>query len=292
MSAVRCLPSGIKTYGLRYRDRTTGKRRWDALGLHGSITPDQARTLARKRAGEVADNRDPLAERRAQRLAAKRADGLAFRAIAERFIERHAKKENRRWAETDRILRRYVLPAWGDRQIAAINRQDVTELLDLIEDAKLRDSENAQRKLGGPVMADRTLAAIQKLFNWHAVRDESFRSPIVKGMSRTKPKERARERILNDEEIRALWKACDGEVVDGRAVRFMLLSAQRPGEVLALRRCDIDDGVWTLAVQRRTRRSARITPLSASAQEIVSTILPHPGRRFPVHHPRKLAVLR
>ena len=82
------------------------QRRWDALGLHGSITPDQARTLARKRAGEVADNRDPLAERRAQRLAAKRADGLAFRAIAERFIERHAKKENRRWAETDRILRR------------------------------------------------------------------------------------------------------------------------------------------------------------------------------------------
>ena len=153
----------------------------------------------------------------------------------------------------------------------------MTELLDLIEDAKLRDSENAQRKLGGPVMADRTLAAIRKLFNWHAVRDESFRSPIVKGMSRTKPKERARERILNDEEIRALWKACDGEVVYGRAVRFMLLSAQRPGEVLALRRSDIDDGVWTLAASAYKTKRTHHVPLSASAQEIVSRILPHPA---------------
>ena len=61
---VRRLDSGAATYGFRYRDKTTGKQRWVGLGLHGSITADEARVLAKKRAGEVADARDPVGERR------------------------------------------------------------------------------------------------------------------------------------------------------------------------------------------------------------------------------------
>lgn len=57
---ARCLPSGVVTYAYRYRVK--GKQRWLPLGLHGGITPQQARTLAKKRAGEVADGRDPVAE--------------------------------------------------------------------------------------------------------------------------------------------------------------------------------------------------------------------------------------
>jgi hypothetical protein len=50
---VRPLPSGVSTYGLRYR--AAGKQRWLALGIHGRVTPDKARRLAKKRIGEVAD---------------------------------------------------------------------------------------------------------------------------------------------------------------------------------------------------------------------------------------------
>jgi hypothetical protein len=56
---ARKLSTGAVTHGFRYRDKTTGKQRWIGLGLHGSITPDQARIQAKKRAGEVADGRDP-----------------------------------------------------------------------------------------------------------------------------------------------------------------------------------------------------------------------------------------
>src|SRR5882724_7106702 len=64
---ARKLPSGAVTYGFRYRDKKTSKRRWLRLGLHGSITAEQARILAKKRAGEVADARDPAGELEATR---------------------------------------------------------------------------------------------------------------------------------------------------------------------------------------------------------------------------------
>ena len=42
---------------------------------------------------------------------------------AAEFIERYAKSRNKSWAETDRIFKRYVLPAWGDRLRVACFRQ-------------------------------------------------------------------------------------------------------------------------------------------------------------------------
>src|SRR5258708_17050835 len=70
---ARKLPSGAVTYGFRYRDKKTNQQRWIGLGLHGSITADQARNLAKKRAGEVADARDPAAELEVARAEAPRA---------------------------------------------------------------------------------------------------------------------------------------------------------------------------------------------------------------------------
>ncbi len=270
---ARRLPSGTVTYGYRYRDTKTGLRRWVKLGLHGNLTPDEARTQAKKRAGEVADKRDPLAETREARSAERRAAGARLTVIAARFIERHAKRQTRRWPETDRILKLYVLPLLGERPIHAITRRDIVEMLDLIEDRKIKAPESG-RMLGGPVMADRVLAVIRKLFNWYAAQgDHDFRPPIVKGMARTKPKERARDRVLTDEELRAFWRATEGNRmgdVFGAAARFMLLSAQRPGECLSLRRSDIDrEGVWTLEAGRYKTKRTHWVPLSKVALVLV-----------------------
>ena len=56
-------------------------------------------------------------------------------------------------------------------------------------------------------MADRTLAYLRKALNWYAVRDDQFNVPVVRGMARIKPKERARMRVLSDDEIRIIWPA-------------------------------------------------------------------------------------
>src|SRR5262249_33979126 len=89
---ARRLPRGVITYGFRYRDRVSGTRRWISLGLHGSITAEQARDLAKKRAGEVADHRDPLGEDKQARVEAAKAKATAettIEKILDEFLDRY-----------------------------------------------------------------------------------------------------------------------------------------------------------------------------------------------------------
>jgi hypothetical protein len=78
------------------------------------------------------------------------------------------------------------------RPIVEVKRSEIVRLLDTIEDER------------GPVMAARTLAIIRRVMNWHAPRSDELRSPIVRGMERGA--ERSRDRVLSDDEIRAVWR--------------------------------------------------------------------------------------
>jgi hypothetical protein len=153
---ARRLPSGVVTYGYRYR--VAGKQRWLALGVHGRITPDMARRLAKKRAGEIADGRDPAVERKTEDARAKSARASTVDALLDAFLHRHVRKNLRSAGEVERVFRKYVRPRIGAQSIYDLKRRDVVELLDGIE------------HYHGPVMADRTLAHLRKAFNWQAAR--------------------------------------------------------------------------------------------------------------------------
>jgi integrase len=178
-----------------------------------------------------------------------------FRAICEEYLRR-AKVRTK--SERQRTLERLVYPSLGSRPIDDIRRSEIVKLLDGIEDAS------------GPVMADRTLALVRKIMNWHASRSDDFRSPIVKGMARTKPSERARERTLTDDEIRALWRACKG--VFGRFVQFLLLTGARRGEAAQMKRSELSGGDWTLPAARNKTKVDLVRPLSNAAQAIVEEL--------------------
>ena len=77
------------------------------------------------------------------------------------------------------------------------------------------------------------LAHLRKAFNWQAIRDDEFASPIVRGMARTKPKDRARDRVLADDEIRDVWKALETADVPAcypAFIKSLLLQATRRNE--------------------------------------------------------------
>lgn len=227
---------------------------------------------ARKWAHLVTENcRSGVDPRETERKTQIEVDRSQFGAVVDSFIERHAKRNNRRWDETQRIFDRYVIPQWGERAIRQISRRDVANLLDEIEDGRIKGPRG--KRLGGPVMADRTLAAIRKLFNWYAARDDQFFSPVVKGMARTKPKERARKRVLSDNEIRVMWPLLDGLGVFGAVVKMLLLTAQRRDEVASLRRTEIDaDGVWIIPAARYKTGHPNIVPLSRSARAVLEML--------------------
>ena len=261
---ARRLPSKVVSYGYRYR--FNGEQRWLPLGLHGNITPAQARILAKKRAGEVANGRDPVAEQEAERKA--RAGAASVNAILDGFLDRHVRKNLRSAAEVERIFDKYVRPRIGGRALCALRRADVTEMLDAIED------EN------GPVMADRTLAHVRKAFNWHASRDDTFVPPIVRGMARTKPTERARKRALDDQEIRDLWKALDTADVPSCYPAFMrclMLTAQRRSEVANMSWPEIHGDIWVIPAERGDeqghktgdRTGEKVVPLTGAVLDLL-----------------------
>jgi Arm DNA-binding domain len=220
---ARCQASGKVSYFYRFRDKRTGKKHWIGLGVHGDITPRRARELAAAEAGKVAGRRNPLDEQRKERAEAaktEKADKNTVDALLDAFVKRHA--SNLRSADqVTHAFDAYARPEIGTMSICDVRRSHINKMLDKVEDQ------------AGPVMADRTLAHVRKAFNWHAARDDDFSSPIVRGMARTRPKERARKRVLADDEIRDIWKALETAKVPScypPFVKSLLLCATRRNE--------------------------------------------------------------
>jgi len=189
-----------------------------------------------------------------------------FRQVGDAFLKIYVRKEGQKGErplrsarEVERIFKKYLLPRWGDESFSSVGRDEVTELLDEL-------SIN-----NGPVMADAVLAQLSSLFNWHASRTSSYSSPIVRGMKRTKSRERARKRVLTDEEIRAVWFAADDLGTFGGFVQMALLTAQRREKVATMRWDDIDEeGNWTIPADPGEKGNATRLRLSALAQEVLA----------------------
>ncbi|MCS3517082.1 tyrosine-type recombinase/integrase [Bradyrhizobium elkanii] len=259
---ARKLDSGAVTYGYRYRDKMTGKQRWLGLGLHGNITADKARDLAKKAAGEVANKQDPVAEIEEARAEAKKEKAAAVNTVnnvLDAFVKRHA-SNLRSAAQIEHAFDTYVRPTLGAKSIYDVKRSEIVTMLDSVEDE------------AGPVMADRVLAHVRKAFNWQAARDDEFKSPIVRGMARTKPKERARKRALTDEEIRDVWKAletADVPVCYPRYVKSLLVTATRRNESSEMNSAEIDGDLWTIPGERYKTKLDHVVPLTDQAKALI-----------------------
>jgi integrase len=221
---VRVQPNGARSFVIVMRD-PRGKQHWRTIGTP-PMSIEDARDLARTAIRSI-----------------RQASPDSFEGVAQEWFKRHVVKRGLRSAfELERFLNANIIPAWAGRDFASIKRNDVAKLLDRIED------EN------GPRQADYALAVVRQICNWYATRDDNYSSPVVHGMRRTNPKERARARVLSDEEIRALWRACSGSY--GNLVKFLLLTAQRREKVAAMRWEDLKGNVWTIPTEEREKGNA------------------------------------
>ena len=123
---ARCLPSGTICYDLRYRT-ATGERRRLSLGLHGTVTADQARSIAEKRLDDLAKDRDPALERQRQRTA-------TVDAVLDNYVAR-VLGTKRSGKEQARVFDKLVRPEIGTRSIYDLRRADVAQLMDTIATA-------------------------------------------------------------------------------------------------------------------------------------------------------------
>ena len=247
---VRITPRGAKSYVAVARD-PLGKQIWATIGAADVFKVEEARERAREVIKRIKDGLAPFE--------APPPKPDTFKAVAKSYLKRHVKARGlRSESEIERILDKYILPAWKDREFVGIRRGDVTKLLDLVQDAN------------GARQADYCLAVIRQITNWHASRSDDYNSPIIRGMGRVDSKNRKRARVLDDDELRAVWRAAEDNGTYGAIVRLALLSAQRREKIASLRWEDVTiDGEWRVPAEEREKGSGGALVLPELALEII-----------------------
>ena len=249
-------PSGAKSFAVRYR--FGGRTR--KLTLPGGLSLAAAHRATADALYKVEQGIDPAIARAQQKQKQRLADADTFAAVTAEYLRREGKtlrSVERRRSTLDRL----VIPVLGDRPIGEIKRSEIVRLLDQIEETS------------GPSSADDCLAFIRKICNWHATRSDDFRTPIIRGMARTKPAERARSRILNDDELRVVWKTAARQPGAFPAlIRFLLLTAGRRNEARNMTWAEIDGGDWTLPAARNKTKVDLVRPLSDAALALLKQV--------------------
>jgi integrase len=251
-------PSSKKSFVVRYRHAGLPRK----LTLQGGISLAVARKLCADAMHEVAQGHDPAEAKLSAKAKALAAAADSVQAVCENYIRREGGKL-RSVHVRERTLARLVFPALGDRPIEEIRRSDLVKLLDKIED------KNGSRQ------ADLVLAYLRRVFSWHASRSDTFSSPIIRTMGRYNAKEHERARVLDDDELRAVWKASapapdpENRQPFHGLLRFLLLTGCRRDEARRLTRAEINDGNWLLPAARNKVKVDLLRPLSKAAQAVL-----------------------
>ncbi|WP_240732165.1 site-specific integrase [Geobacter sp. FeAm09] len=256
---IRVTPGGVKTWFFLYR--FDGRRRFMNLGHYPSVSIAEANKRYRDAYSLFEQGKDPLALADCEREERRKAPTVSE--LVTDYIEKHAKKFKRSWAKDEAILNRDVIPAWGKRKAADIVKRDVIALLDSIID---RDA---------PGMANNCFQIIRKMFNWAVEKDILTTTPCL-GAKLPAPKN-IKDRALSDDEIRTLWKSLERDdlcmsLESRRALKLILVTAQRPGEVIGMHTDEIDGQWWIIPKERAKNGRAHRVYLTKTALELIGPL--------------------
>jgi integrase len=252
---IRVMPSGTKSWVYRYQ--FNGLPRRMTLGSYPGISLAQAHKKHNTALKELQQGIDPGAK--AQEEKAKRKTVPTFADLLDEFwevelLKSPTGKERRRLVEKD------ALPKWRNKKVSDITRRDAVLLLD-----KVRER--------APVGANRMQGVLVRMFNFASERGIIEHSPLT-GMRRTP--EKARSRVLTDDEIKQLWTALDLKNtkidiyhVTKLALKMILLTGQRPGEVCGMAWEEIDGEFWNIPPGRMKNGEANQVPLCPMALEVI-----------------------
>lgn len=275
---VRVKPSGARAFLIQYRNGE-GRTRRLVIGKVGTLTPEEARSLAREKLVLVAKGGDPSAERHAAREAisvAELCDWYLAEAVAGRLLGRQGRRIKASTLEMDRSrIETHVKPLLGQRSARALTGDDIERLQSDIAAGKTAKARNGRGGIttGGSGVAPRTVGMLHAIFE-HAVRKKQIPSNPADGVRKVAGQRRKRR--LSLKELAALGIALRDAEATGEnptaiaAIRALLLTGFRRMEVLAMRR------EWVEAAQSGgsvnfpdTKTGGQIRPIGQAALAIL-----------------------
>lgn len=248
---LRVLPTGQKTWIYRYVFEE--HRRRMVLGRYPFMSLAEARETHGKALADVERGIDPAAVAMERKRARKAAP--TFADLLDEYWDREL-KHSKTASERRRLVEKDALAAWGKRKVGDIKRRDIVVLIDDVRDR-------------APITANRLLGVLVRMFAFAAERGIIEDSPAtrIRRMS-----EKPRERVLTDAEIKTFWLGLDGldtYPTTKLALKFILVTGQRPGEVTGLPWNEIEDDWWGLPPERMKEGRAHRVPLTGLALGIL-----------------------
>ena len=226
---IRVQPSGLKSFLVNYRAGDGGRKAPNkrvVIARYGRVAPDQARRLARKMLGKVADGEDP---------AGARASARRFPTLREAFRDYMKAKphHSRKTGITYRRSVEHYLADWLSRPLDSIERREVEERFILL-------TENH-----GWALANLTISLLRSIYRRPCVDNEGLRNPVdlwLASGGRFNPV--VRRRISSPSEVLPCWRRGIKAAVSDPVIRDIfwigMYSGMRLGEILTLHWDNVD----------------------------------------------------
>jgi integrase len=263
--SFRITSNGARSWCFRFRDPRSAKTSRATIGEYPTISLGEARERAEAMRRQVVGGENPVERKRREREAAAR---KTFQALADRYLDEHARRHKRSAGADERNLRLHILPKWRARRYDEIGRADVIELIESLI------------KADKPTLANRVQALISSIFSF------AMDADLVKGNPCARLRRRGVEtigrRILSDDEIRLFWPGSVQKPISrrvGLALRLILLTGVRPGEAAGITRAELENisdkakARWIIPIERSKNGRAHLVPLSEMARQTIFSAL-------------------
>lgn len=241
---VIVLPSGRRTYCIQYRNQNRVLKRLK-IGVHGQITTEEARALARKHLASTAHGEDPAVNKKENKELPLMND------LARDYLERYAqsKKQPKSYKEDKRMIEKIILPALGDQQVKNISRRTIESLHLQLEKTSTQ--------------ANRVLSLLSRMFT--LALEWGWRSDHpAKGIHRYH--EDKRDRWLRDQELSRFWETieCYPTHPPALALKILIYTGARKNELLKATwdQFELEKGVWTKPPSSTKQKKQHHVPLS------------------------------
>ncbi|GAB3287778.1 tyrosine-type recombinase/integrase [Parahaliea aestuarii] len=256
---LKLTKAGGKSFILRYFHKSSGKDRQLTIGKWPTWSLAAARDKAEDFKRETDGGKDILEERRAERRRPKL--GPAMDEYCTQLIDPLASG-----AQVRSMLERYLVKPVGPKtKLTEIRRSDVRA-----EVQKLAKKHPRQAAL--------LLSYSKSFFAWAEDAEIIKVNPIasLKPAKVDKAMNNAnfvRGRVLDDEELFAFWAEVETvglHRLTALALKMILVTGQRPGEVAGMHESEINGKVWTIPAARRGKtKTAHVVPLTPLALDLI-----------------------